>query len=101
MPAKKGAQKKVAKKTEVKKVIAKKAEEPDVKADVKLKDCEHCEGIGKCTAGEPYDKGHHQMFGSRVILTSCPDCLDAAQEHRNSKKIVACRICQGTGKVEA
>ncbi len=101
MPAKKSTQKKAVKKAEVKKGVPKKAVEPEVMSDVKLKDCEHCEGIGKCTAGEPYDKGHHQMFGSKVILTSCPDCLESAMEHRNSKKIVACRICHGTGKVEA
>jgi hypothetical protein len=105
MPAKKAVQKKV-----VKKVIKKAEPKPSAKeieeafndrSDVPLKECAHCEGIGKCTEGEPYDKGHHQMFGSKVMLTSCPDCLEASGEHRNSKKIVACRICKGTGKVEA
>ena len=104
MPAKKAAQKKAAKKTTVKvtKKIVKKIEEPEeIRPDVAMKDCEHCEGIGKCTAGEPYDKGHHQMFGSKVMLTSCMECLEASGEHGNSKKIVACRVCKGTGKVEA
>jgi hypothetical protein len=64
-------------------------------------ECEHCLGAGKCTAGEPYDKGHHQMFGAKLILTSCFDCLESAGEHRNSKKLVACRICDGRGMVKA
>jgi hypothetical protein len=64
-------------------------------------ECEHCLGAGKCTAGEPYDKGHHQMFGAKLILTSCFDCLEAAGEHRNSKKLVACRVCGGSGMVKA
>lgn len=122
MPAKKkAALKKIAKKTATKKAAAKKAtpkkaapkkamppkavpkkvEEPELKPEVTLKECEHCRGVGKCTAGEPYDKGHHRMFGAKVMLTSCFDCLEAAGEHRNSKKIVKCRICGGTGKVEA
>jgi hypothetical protein len=96
MPAKKAAKKiKVAaKKTAEKKPIEKKEE-------VSQKGCEHCAGTGKCAAGEPYDKGHHQMFGSKVRLTSCAECLEALGEHRNSKKLVACRICRGTGKVRA
>jgi hypothetical protein len=116
MPAKKkAALKKIAKKTSAKKAATKKAtpkkaapkkaipkkvEEPELKSEVNLKECEHCRGVGKCTAGEPYDRGHHQMFGAKVMLTSCFDCLEAAGEHRNSKKIVKCRICGGTGKVE-
>jgi hypothetical protein len=105
MPAKKAAKKKavpkkVAKKA-VKKPVTKKVEEPGYKPNAAIKECEHCEGVGKCTAGEPYDKGHHQMFGAKVMLTSCIDCLEAAGEHRNSKKIVACRICGGAGKIEA
>ena len=104
MPAKKAVQKKAAKKSIVKvaKKVVKKIEEPiEERLDVSMKECEHCEGIGKCTGGEPYDKGHHQMFGSKVMLTSCMDCLEEAGEHGNSKKIVACRVCKGTGKVEA
>jgi hypothetical protein len=105
MPAKKAAPKKVARKTSPKKaaprkIVPRKVEEPEPKPDVNLKECEHCQGVGKCTAGEPYDKGHHQTFGARVMLTSCFDCLEAAGEHRNSKKIVQCRICGGIGKVE-
>ncbi len=64
-------------------------------------ECEHCLGAGKCTAGEPYDKGHHQVFGAKLILTSCFDCLEAGGEHRNSKKLVACRVCGGRGLVKA
>jgi hypothetical protein len=62
-------------------------------------DCEHCEGTGVCAAGTPYDKSHGQMFGAKVRMTSCVDCLLAAGEHRNSKKLVNCRICEGDGKV--
>jgi hypothetical protein len=111
MPAKKTVPKKATnkpapkkatpKKVAPKKAAPKKVEEPKIKPDVNLKECEHCQGVGKCTAGEPYDKGHHQMFGARIMLTSCFDCLETAGEHRNSKKIVACRFCKGTGKVEA
>ncbi len=68
-------------------------------APVPQKDCEHCEGNGKCTLGEPYDPGHHQSFGAKIRLTSCMDCLEAAGEHHNSEKLVKCRICGGTGKV--
>jgi hypothetical protein len=64
-------------------------------------ECEHCLGAGKCTAGEPYDKGHHQVFGAKLIMTSCFDCLEATGEHRNSKKLVGCRICSGRGLVKA
>jgi hypothetical protein len=62
-------------------------------------DCEHCEGTGICAAGTPYDKSHGQMFGAKVRMTSCVDCLLAAGEHKNSKKLVKCRICEGDGKV--
>lgn len=62
-------------------------------------DCEHCEGTGVCAAGTPYDKSHGQMFGAKVRMTSCVECLLAAGEHRNSKKLVKCRICEGDGKV--
>lgn len=62
-------------------------------------DCEHCDGTGVCAAGTPYDKSHGQMFGAKVRMTSCVDCLLAAGEHRNSKKLVSCRICEGDGKV--
>jgi hypothetical protein len=62
-------------------------------------DCEHCEGTGVCAAGTPYDKSHGQMFGAKVRMTSCVECLLASGEHRNSKKLVKCRICEGDGKV--
>ena len=62
-------------------------------------DCEHCEGTGICAAGTPYDKSHGQMFGAKIRMTSCIDCLLAAGEHKNSKKLVNCRICEGDGKV--
>ena len=107
MPAKKKAAKKAApKKTPAKKTTdaaPKKAAAPEIieKKDAAQRECDHCLATGKCTAGEPYDKGHHQMFGSKVILTSCFDCLEAAGEHRNSKKLVKCRICGGTGMVAA
>ena len=88
-----------------KKAILKKKESPKKAESVKMneaeKECDHCLGTGKCTAGEPYDKGHHQMFDSKVFLTSCIDCLEAAGEHRNSKKLVKCHFCDGTGKVKA
>jgi len=61
--------------------------------------CEHCDATGVCAAGTPYDKSHGQTFGAKVLMTSCVECLDAAGEHRNSKKLVTCRICEGDGKV--
>ena len=64
-----------------------------------LKDCDHCDATGKCAAGEPYDKGHHQMFGSKIRLTSCIECLENAGEHHNSKKLVVCSYCRGLGKI--
>jgi hypothetical protein len=76
-------------------------EHDDFEFDGPMKECEHCDGIGKCTAGEPYDKGHHQMFGAKLMLTSCPICLEATGEHTNSKKLVACSFCKGTGQVKA
>jgi len=82
------------KKSAAPKALAKRAEPVE-----EMKECGHCEGVGKCVAGEPYDKGHHQVFGAKMIMTSCQDCLDAAGEHRNSKKLVKCRICGGAGKV--
>jgi hypothetical protein len=62
-------------------------------------DCEHCEGTGVCAAGTPYDKSHGQMFGAKIRMTSCVECLLASGEHRNSKKLVNCRICEGDGKI--
>jgi hypothetical protein len=62
-------------------------------------DCEHCDATGICAAGTPYDKSHGQMFGAKIRMTSCIECLLAAGEHRNSKKLVNCRLCDGDGKV--
>jgi hypothetical protein len=62
-------------------------------------DCEHCDATGICAAGTPYDKSRGQMFGAKIRMTSCVDCLQAAGEHRNSKKLVNCRECDGDGKV--
>jgi hypothetical protein len=64
-----------------------------------LVDCGHCDATGKCAAGQPYDKSHHQGIFTKVILTSCQECLIAAGESHNSKKMVDCRFCKGTGKV--
>ncbi len=126
--AKKKAAKKVAKKKTAKKVVPKEkarkkgiperprpekpviAEPPPVEPVVEKPpekpkkeklgiDCEHCEGTGVCAAGAPYDKSHGQMFGAKIRMTSCIDCLLAAGEHKNSKKLVNCRICEGDGKV--
>mgnify|MGYP000110391872 CR=1 FL=1 len=64
-----------------------------------LVECSHCEGTGKCAKGHPYDKGRHQGLFADFRLTSCFECLDAAGESRNTKKLIVCRICHGTGKV--
>jgi hypothetical protein len=75
-------------------------EQPAPRADVEMVECSHCQGVGKCTFGDTYDKDRHQSIFQEQILTSCVDCLVAAGKARNSKKIVACRICGGTGQVE-
>ncbi len=62
-------------------------------------DCEHCDATGVCAAGTPYDKSRGQIFGAKIRMTSCVECLLAAGEHRNSKKLVDCRSCDGDGKV--
>ena len=67
--------------------------------DVEMVECEHCLGVGKCTTGDVFDKDRHQSIFQEPRLTSCPDCLEAAGKARNSKKIVVCRFCKGTGKV--
>lgn len=92
---KKGAIKLPAVENEIKPMLA------EVEHDGPTRECEHCLGTGKCTAGEPYDKGHHQVFGSKVLLTSCHVCLEAAGEHDNSKKLVQCSFCHGSGQVPA
>lgn len=65
-----------------------------------LIDCVHCDGSGRCSGGQPYDKDRHQSIFKEILLISCTDCLSAAGKSRKSKKMVKCRICQGTGKVE-
>jgi len=64
-----------------------------------LVDCTYCDATGTCAAGQPYDKTHHQGIFNKVILTSCQECLIASGESHNSKKLVDCRFCKGTGKV--
>lgn len=79
--------------------VAKAPEPPKPKPPKLGIDCEHCDATGICAAGTPYDRSHGQMFGAKVRMTSCPECLEAAGEHSNSKKLVKCRICDGDGKV--
>lgn len=99
-PAPKPAPKPIAKPS-VKPIPPPVEEHDDFEFDGPMKECEHCDGIGKCTAGEPYDKGHHKVFGAKLMLTSCIPCLEAAGEHSNSKKLVECSFCKGTGQVKA
>ncbi len=107
MPVKKKT-KKTIKKT-IKKTARKKTQKvsdskkSEMVKDIPLEelvDCSHCDGTGKCAAGEPYDKMHHQGIFTQKRLTSCFECLEAAGEKRNSKKMVNCRFCNGTGKVK-
>lgn len=65
-----------------------------------LVECSHCLGAGKCTAGEIFDRDRHQNLFQQQRLTSCLECLASAGKSRNSKKLVPCRICGGTGRVE-
>ncbi|MCD6161124.1 MAG: hypothetical protein J7K40_01775 [candidate division Zixibacteria bacterium] len=101
MPAKKTA-KKTTKKAAVKKAkkpaAAKSKPEKTVKKE--LIDCQHCEGTGKCSAGKPFSKSRAQGVFKDELLVSCPECLIAAGKSPKSKKMVKCRICQGSGKVE-
>lgn len=115
--AKKAAKKKTAKKTSKLAAIFKRpkpeepvAVEPPVEPAVEKPpekpkkeklgiNCEHCDATGVCAAGTPYDKSRGQTFGAKIRMTSCTDCLLAAGEHRNSKKLVNCRLCDGDGKV--
>lgn len=112
----KSAAKKVAKKT-VKKVIPKPAKKAGDIKNVPVKkmmetkkeaakpanmvECSHCKGVGKCTYGELYDKDRHQAVFSDSRLTSCRMCLEAAGKPANSKKLVRCSVCGGSGEVEA
>lgn len=97
--AKKTVKKTVKAKTQ-KVTTKKKTKKAEVVRPEELVDCTHCDGTGKCAAGQPYDKMRHQGVFARIRLTSCWECLEAAGERRNSKKLVNCRLCGGTGKVE-
>ena len=117
---KKSAPKKTAKKPAAKKPVAKPKAKPVIEKKVapppppkpppppppppppKKKlgiDCDHCDASGICAAGNPYDRSHGQQFGAKTRMTSCVECLEAAGEHKNSKKLVHCRHCDGDGKV--
>jgi type IV secretory pathway VirB10-like protein len=61
--------------------------------------CEHCDTTGVCAAGETYDKSRGMVFGAKTRITSCTDCLLAAGQHKNSKKLVDCRFCDGDGEI--
>jgi hypothetical protein len=61
--------------------------------------CEHCDTTGVCAAGETYDKSRGMVFGAQTRLTSCAECLISAGEHKNSKKLVDCRFCDGDGEI--
>jgi hypothetical protein len=61
--------------------------------------CDHCDATGVCAAGNPYDKTRGQQFGAQVRITSCVECLNEAGEHKNSKKLVNCRFCDGDGEI--
>ncbi len=105
MPAKKAA-KKTAKKTAKKAV--KKTTEKTVNTTAKKTakagktvECEHCRGVGKCTYGDLYDQGRHQGVFAQNRLTSCKACLDVAGKTPNSKKLVTCSLCGGSGEVDA
>jgi len=115
MPAKKTAKKaakktakkavkKTAKKTATKttkKAVTKTAERKPVTTAKtgKTVECEHCRGVGKCTYGELYDQGRHQGVFAQNRLTSCSVCLEAAGKSPNSKKLVTCSYCDGSGEV--
>jgi hypothetical protein len=75
-------------------------ETPVDRTPKEMVECSHCLGAGKCTAGEVFDKDRHQNLFQEQRLTSCHECLASAGESRNSKKLVPCRICGGTGLVE-
>lgn len=105
---KKAAAKKQAKKPVLLKPIEKKAMPPAlviVKKPEKVKKpkqgipCDHCAATGVCAAGAPYDKSRGQLFGAKTRLTSCVECLHEAGAHKNSKKLIACRLCDGDGEI--
>ena len=76
-------------------------EKPEAKPETtrEMVECPHCGGVGKCTYGEIYDMDRHQTLFAEQRLTSCTACLEAAGKPHNSKKLVACRICKGSGQV--
>lgn len=105
---KKAATKKQAKKQALLKPIEKKTLPPVlviVKKPEKVKkpkqgiSCDHCDATGVCAAGAPYDKSRGQLFGAKTRLTSCVECLHEAGAHKNSKKLIACRLCDGDGEI--
>jgi len=61
--------------------------------------CKHCDATGVCAAGHLYDKSRGMVFGARTRLTSCNGCLAEAGQHKNSKKLVDCRFCDGDGEI--
>ena len=78
----------------------KQAAKPVATPKKEMVECPHCLGTGRCTAGDIFDKDRHQGLFQEQLLTSCIECLTAAGKPRNSKKLVVCRICNGTGEVE-
>jgi len=105
---KKTPAKKQVKKPAPAKPIEKKAPPPQpviVKKPEKVKKpkqgipCDHCDATGVCAAGSPYDKSRGQLFGAKTRITSCVECLHEAGEHKNSKKLVDCRLCDGDGEI--
>ncbi len=96
--------KKAAKKVQTKKKIETKKEvkTPAKAAETKkMVECSHCKGVGRCTYGELYDQDRHLALFSDTRLTSCKMCLNASGKSPNSKKLVTCSVCGGSGKVEA
>jgi len=61
--------------------------------------CKHCDTTGVCAAGDAYDKSRGMVFGAKTRIRSCPECLIEAGQHKNSKKLVDCRLCDGDGEI--
>ena len=101
MPPKKTAKKTASKSKKTRSSDAKtKAKKAPETKEKELIECTHCEGTGRCAAGEPYEKDHHQGVFKEERLISCMECLEAAGKSRKAKRMVNCRFCKGTGKVE-
>ena len=108
---KKTVKKVTAKKTDKKAAPVKKAEKPAPppapikKVEEKPKkvkkgiSCAHCDATGVCAAGDPYDKTRGKIFSAKTRLRSCVECLLANGQHKNSKKLVDCRLCDGDGEI--